>query len=285
MTAEAELRAYLLGQLAEDDQQRVEARVFAGEDTPEELLAIEEEVIDEYVRGEMSGPDRASFESYFLTSERRVKKVSSARALAGALDTFVGAEAASTPAFRRSWPPRVAAAAAGLALVAVGWLTLRTARGPIEPAQPADPAAGADNRTAVPDAVSRPATPPGSSAASPPAQSAISLLLVPGSSRDITGGTRLVVPATAEVVLVDVRFEPADYPRFSAVLRTASGRAVWSGDNLRSAGIGEQMSIRLSWPARNVAADDYLLTVTGITPAGRHEDIADYYFRVTRAGR
>ena len=73
---------YLLGNLTEEEQVEVEDRAFADGDYLSSLEATEADLIDAYVRDELSQSDRRSFELRFLTSPERRRKVEFARALA-----------------------------------------------------------------------------------------------------------------------------------------------------------------------------------------------------------
>ena len=53
---------YLLGKLTEDEQVELEDRAFADADYLSALQATEADLIDAYVRGELSQSDRRSFE-------------------------------------------------------------------------------------------------------------------------------------------------------------------------------------------------------------------------------
>src|SRR3954467_11632978 len=79
---EAVLIPYLLGQLTEAEQAKVEDRAFEDAGFLEALEAAEADLIDSYVRHELSPADRRSFESRFLNSAQRRSKVEFARALA-----------------------------------------------------------------------------------------------------------------------------------------------------------------------------------------------------------
>ena len=78
---EAVLRRYLLGELSEAELDRVEERLFAAadRDSEEQLSPAEDELIDSYVRGELSASEREHFESWFLTSPRRRERLELAR--------------------------------------------------------------------------------------------------------------------------------------------------------------------------------------------------------------
>ena len=75
---------YLLGDLPEEEQARVEDRAFADADYMNALEASEADLIDTYVRGGLSQSERRAFERRFLTSTNRRSKVEFAKALARA---------------------------------------------------------------------------------------------------------------------------------------------------------------------------------------------------------
>ena len=76
------LQNYLLGNLSEKEQVRVEDRAFADPSYLGALEAAEADLIDAYVQGELSQADRRQFEHLFLTSRQRRNKVEFAKALA-----------------------------------------------------------------------------------------------------------------------------------------------------------------------------------------------------------
>ena len=58
------LRQYLLGSAPEDERERLEQALLADENLYEELLAIEDELMDQYVWGQLPEPERTSFLQY-----------------------------------------------------------------------------------------------------------------------------------------------------------------------------------------------------------------------------
>src|SRR5947207_11527127 len=81
---QSRLRRYLLGELPEEEQAKVEEGLFTTDGLWEELSLLEDDIIDSYVRGELQGHDRARFESHFLSSPRRISRVAFARSLLSA---------------------------------------------------------------------------------------------------------------------------------------------------------------------------------------------------------
>src|SRR5215813_12195688 len=73
---------YLLGELAEKEQVEVEDQAFGDEQYMQAVLAVESDLIDEYVRGEIPRNRLQQFEKHFLASAERRDKVEFARALA-----------------------------------------------------------------------------------------------------------------------------------------------------------------------------------------------------------
>lgn len=67
-TDELLLTRYLLGDLAEDEQVRVEDRAFMDPEYLAALEAVETDLIDAYVQGELATADRNAFERKFLVS-------------------------------------------------------------------------------------------------------------------------------------------------------------------------------------------------------------------------
>lgn len=100
---ENELREYLLGDLTEEARRRVEQRLLTEPDFLGELIAGEEELVDEYVGDELSDDERLKFERHFLCTKERRQQLSFARALrryvseSEAKEVVVREEAASVP--------------------------------------------------------------------------------------------------------------------------------------------------------------------------------------------
>lgn len=70
------IRLYLLGKLAGEEREEFERRLFAEDDDfIEELLAVEEEMIDDFLSGDLSTDEAAMFEKNFLVTDERRQKV------------------------------------------------------------------------------------------------------------------------------------------------------------------------------------------------------------------
>jgi len=75
------LRRYLLGELPPREEEQVEERLLTDNDYIEHLEIVEEDLIDEYVRGDLPPPQLQSFEKLFLSHPERRKKIRLAKSL------------------------------------------------------------------------------------------------------------------------------------------------------------------------------------------------------------
>ena len=75
------LRQYLLGSLSIADTETCDELSFTDDGFVMRLQAVEDDLVDAYVLGQLSGGESAQFESHYLVSPRRREKVEFARSL------------------------------------------------------------------------------------------------------------------------------------------------------------------------------------------------------------
>lgn len=78
---EALLVKYLLGELSEEAEARIEKQYFADDDLHEELQAVELDLIDRYIDNELSKETQEKVEKHFLLAPERLQEVKLTRAL------------------------------------------------------------------------------------------------------------------------------------------------------------------------------------------------------------
>ena len=78
---EAMIRRYLLGIASENEQQQVEVALLAEEGLLRLVAVAEDELIDEYLAGELSAAEAASFQSHFLAAKSRRHNLQFGRAI------------------------------------------------------------------------------------------------------------------------------------------------------------------------------------------------------------
>jgi hypothetical protein len=134
------IRRYLLGEIAEQDRELIEARLLTDPQYFNQLVRVEEELTDQYVRYELGQHEREMFEDHFMKASERREDV----AFAMALHRYASSEAIGRPVAGglRAWTAFLTglspqwrmvrnaslACAALLLTVAVAWLLMETAR-------------------------------------------------------------------------------------------------------------------------------------------------------------
>ncbi|MBI1760210.1 MAG: hypothetical protein HYR56_02130 [Acidobacteria bacterium] len=309
---------YLLGDLPEDEQARLEERAFAERDYLRHIEDAENDLIDEYVRGALNETERKQFESRFLVSVERQKKVEFARALARLVPAVEAAEQPATAhwwealsAFLRGWQPALqfSLAAAALLLVIGGLWLFNVTRGlrsqlaqlqaeqhtrqqqaetlrqqaASERARNAELAAQLERERAhsqeLAQQLERQHTP--GSAVSAPFFAA--LFLPPGIARGGTTRPQLLLPPMVRTTRLQVGLERADdFKRYRVELRTAQGQPVWARDQLRPQTARAGRVIQLTIPASTLSAGQYELTLKGVTATQQTEAVRYYYFDVLK---
>jgi hypothetical protein len=83
----AEMRSYLLGNLEADRRAALEESLLSDAGIYEELLLAEEELIDQYVENKLSPSERHQFDTNFLITAERQKKLRFGRLLRRYLDS------------------------------------------------------------------------------------------------------------------------------------------------------------------------------------------------------
>lgn len=119
---------YLLGALPDAETERLDEQSLIDDDFAARLKLAEDDLIDAYVGGTLTGELRDRFESHYLASPRRREKVAFARRFLAAVDR-TGSQLHAVPARpvpprSRTWPFQIAlAAAAVLAVTSIVLLT------------------------------------------------------------------------------------------------------------------------------------------------------------------
>jgi len=276
---DAMLRRYLLGQLSAAELEEVEARLFADEPFWECLGAVEDELIDTYVRGELRGVDRESFESHFLAAPRRRERVALARAW------IVPASAAAprparkwTEALRWLWPvgagwrivPAAALVAACGAVVAVVEINGKLAR-------QNELTAGLQRQIGALTA-SQPPRPQANAPANSPIATTLAFVLTPGAQRDAgKSAQRIVIPRGSESIELTLPLSGSAGGAYRVVIQTAEGAQVWGADQVRSLNGPAGSLLRLSTPARVLVPGDYRVLLWRLIPGQPPEESEEYF--------
>ncbi|MGH9544357.1 MAG: hypothetical protein ACRD23_03995 [Terriglobales bacterium] len=277
---EKRITRYLLGQLAADEQDRLERQYLADDTLFEELLAIEDELRDAYVRGELSGGDRAAFETRLLNGAHQKQQQEFARTLCRYIGEPVTlprrqAQLAAQP--RSLFQALLAlphvvlvpgVSMSILVLIVGGWWLGHRGFQPQLPSPSSEVASG---------------TPP-STGKSPtgdqePEAKTMAVVLSRGLVRGEKGSKPVVIPPDVSQVRLEARVE-VNYPRYEAVLKTAEGKQIWSKGDLEAQAFAGGDRVILALSKNLLPPGDYILTVRGLLTPGNPETVAEYAFRI-----
>src|SRR5215510_8527736 len=122
---------YLLGELPDDEAERLDEQSVVDDDFAARLRLVEDDLVDAYASGRLTGERRKRFEVHYLASQRRREKSSFARQLQAAIDDDLTHRQPPAPAHDRRpaahWWAWAAAAALVLCLGS-SWLYVQDSR-------------------------------------------------------------------------------------------------------------------------------------------------------------
>jgi len=307
------LRRYVLGQVSEEEQHQVEARYFEDEAFLQQLLVTEQDLMGAYIRHELSPGDRQQFEQHFLTIPRRRREVELAEAFGKAVESLGQPidESSRAPRLVQSalrWPgasrasARWLAVAAGLLMLLGGsWLALenRRLRATVAETLGERSELNVQRRRLQTQADSTQARVEQltediqreraarvrleqSIASRQASRGIISLVLLPGVSREVDDQPRLVISPQVSTVVLQLELDKDDtYDGYRAELRTGD-RTVWTQDLLKPSPRQAGAPVLFPVPASRVSAGDYLLMLRGLRAGADPADVASYQFWVVK---
>jgi cell division protein FtsB len=304
------MRRYLLGLLPEPEQVALEERFFEDGEILREMRAVEQDLVDAYVRGQLGPDEKSVFESHYLSVHRRAERVAFAGDLLRLADaepelTLQTGSTESREPFWRKWlslfqTPQFAMSAAGamIAILVVSGLLLfrERARWRQELAKSqAEQAAQKEKLNALEQEIAKGRADAAQLAAEleqlrqqqlgPPEPAApatiFSFLLLPTSRGAAEQQTLRLAPNAARVRL-QMKIRAGGYKSYRVRIDPIDGGNAWESASVtaRSAGISTTLSVLV--PARNLPRGDYNLELSGIDANGAAESIENYSFRVSR---
>ena len=254
------MRRFLVGEVSQSERDLVEERFMTDSTYFEALEALEDELILDYLRGELPEPWLKGFKARILDSPGRQKRVEDMRAFV--TDLRIADRAIAEDDRRTNWAawwtlPRlgiVATCAAVLATVVVGWRLSTRAPGAIEPATTVV------SETPGPIAVA-------------------TFVLAPGLTRsELRQANVFRVPAGVNQINLELTIPGAVPARVGARLRRVGGSDV---NVPREPAVEATPSgAKVTWPVPlRLPRGDYLLTITPTTAPGG-EPLATRFFTI-----
>ncbi len=307
-----QLISYLLGELPEDQCEQIEERFESDQDLFERMLALHDDLIDDYLRDELSARQRRQFERYFPATPQQRERIENARAL---MQAVAAESAAATPILAEprveqvsiwqqlrallrgnQWAMGAAAAMVLLVFTITGLLLFEMLRLRNQLTQVGRQQEGLQQQIAeeharadrlaeeLAQARTQRETPPGTTPSSRPEPDVIaSLILSSDYDQGARGGggvPKLPVSPGSGVIQLQLKLVGADYRSYRVTLKeVSSGKTIrtWAGLRAQTAQPGKVVIIKT--PASSFAgpAKDYIIILDGRTSEGRYENEIDKY--------
>jgi hypothetical protein len=306
------LTQYLLGNLPEEQQERIEGEFLRDDQCYEHLLTLEDELFYDYAQNKLSAGEREQFEKRFLSSEGNRKRALLASALARKLSEAAPVETAERGAAGREPRPfwrslksyfvaqnaamrvsltALAIVAGALIWLAIGIVRLRNefnqfrAQRDVQEGQLRQQAqqerARADElnlklgREVDENAILRREFDKMQAQRVP---SVVSLVLNPATVREKAPMKKVYLPGAGLLKLRLKLKREVEYKSYQVILLTVEGDEKWSQGMLQAQRTDSGRSIVLSLPARILAEGDYELRLKGYAADGALEETGDYYY-------
>src|SRR5262245_4062500 len=314
------IKRYLLGELSETEQIKLEDEYFVDESKYDRLCKVEDELLDAAARGSLSEDDRERFERSYLTNPGRRRRVMFAKALAQVVDENRAAnrDALQTAAEMNgrsdtglSWLSHLARAPRGLRLalsttaallIVLGgmWLVIETSRlrarlaealregeaqrrqEQTQSRQIAD--LEAQSRQLAEERGRLQAQLQAANEKASPSPAPVIFALSLRAFRD-PGGQEpraLIIPRGAEEARLRINLTEHTFPGYQVILLTTDGREVFAIKGISPQATRNGYVLIVNVPARNLASGDNIIALSGISAAGEVETLGKAIIKVKR---
>jgi hypothetical protein len=292
------IRRYLLGDLNEKRQQRLEERFLIDHRFRKRVLLVEDELFDDYVLGALSNDERQKFDKRLLATPEQVKKLETVRmfkdyAVHKGGDDSVQYPSLRRPSFVSRWLDFLLSrrsmiylpAAVGALVILLGIIALIVVQRRSAPSPSAQGAREAiEERLQHLNAQQNTGGDPSDPNALLPS-STLNVTLAPILFRNEKQTSVVTIDADKEIVQFRLLLPEGEHQLFDAVMQKLEGPVLFTVRRLQAATDGGGKLVVLKLPARLLPDGDYLLNLQGISSDGRMSDVAEYYFRILHAGR
>ena len=288
-------RRFLLGELPEEEQWRIEELAFEDPDTFSFLESAEDDLVDDFIRNELSADERQRFENHFLklVPDRR-KYVETSRLMVQGFDKRLSEEPPRPKPFsfltwfkdQNAWLQFSLTAATLALLVIAVWLYLRTRQEPSPTHQ-----AGQNPPVATPTPelkisptetpiqspvhVENKSTPPPERET--PRTGSAYALLQPGLVRS-GGPQQLQLPSDSPHVGVDLLVTRVRHETYEAILQTEDGTTLRRWSDLKPQRSGRLRVLRIEVPVDLLKPQHFYHIVLNGISQGEAQEIDQYPF-------
>ncbi len=299
---EQNFKNYFLGKLSEAEGEAFEEKIATDAELTEKAQIVESELIDDYLRGNLSASERQLFEAIYLITEARREKLRFAKSLWKVANEQKSNEIVfeKTPnslwQIWNAWRVAFVGVAAFLLLGAFVFFWINSSKKEEIVKQQntnQSPTPKAENQNIQPlESVNIPnqksnnsnknisPTPEPKSSPTPkpseqPAPILASFVLSPGTLRDDGEQFIKITPNTNKINLrLNLPKDANKYQTYTATIKTADGETIFTAPNLKS--------LNLTLSADKLENRTYIIFLEGKTAENPPESVAEYTFRVRR---
>jgi hypothetical protein len=270
-----QIRQYLLGETSGPDRDTIEQRFILNDRYFDDVQALEDRLIADFLADRLPGHERQLFEQNFLASPRRRRKVETQRGMRDFLSearspgpevvagpAHIAEQAAAPipvpPGHKFTW---LAAAAAFLLSIGLGVhsVSLRT------------------EITSLRDQLARR---PAATAAEAPEQT-MAIVLDPGIERGGSTPNTLTLPPQVGLIHLRLRLTSSNsYASYAADLELPDGTLLLRQYRLKPQTTGAAALLDLLIPSSLIPSGDYVVTLAGVTASGKFDPKPSYVFRI-----
>jgi hypothetical protein len=267
------IRRYLLGQVSDEEGQRLEERFMTDGEYREEVLILEEDLIDDYLSETLSSEEKEAFEKHWLPYHADRLEIAKGLNSYAAEPAYAGLAASETTPrvpgrvltsekFNRR-PLVIGAIAAGLLFLILGglWLLFRQS--------------GQENRGRFHEELARLNERP----------SGIELSERPVALSPVTlrgAEVSKINPADrGPVVPLLLMLPPDQHNSYQVILRITNPPEEYRIENLDAVSTSSGRAVLFKVPSALLAPGQYSLEVRGRTNSGSFESVADYSLQVS----
>jgi hypothetical protein len=271
LITDAELRQLLLGNVDDKERQRIESLYITNDLLRERVLAVEQDLIEDYLEDSLTAADKEKFlRQYADTPERRQKlritksikdwALLEGTKVAGAAPASGWSRLRARLRLKPLFVIPIAATAIIAIMIGTVWLNSKMQE--------------RNKRLALEEEVARLNTP--SSLREVPAQMS-TLILRPVSVRSVEAQSELMKNPNVEIVeLQSIWPQKERYPAYQAVVRQVGDDQSFTITNLQAENDGNIVRLRL--PAHRLSRGHYQIELTGIAADGSKSPPEEYNF-------
>jgi hypothetical protein len=292
------LRRYVLGRTTAGETERIDELSITSEDIAMRLQAVEYDLIDAYVAGELAGDDLQAVQALRSNDANAAdwqSEILFARALkerlAGGTPKAKPTPARATTVWKRPpsmsrWTLTFAAIAAMLTLVVVGYLAManRLLRRDVDVARTERAALEDRARGLQQQLDAQRAAKPESTQTTPTVIASIVLPPLSRGGTGVAGVATVTTPPDADFIRLHAPIGRARYASVTAVLRdAAANQIVWRQRGAASGATEtgrESHTVAVEVPATLLRPGTYLLEITGTRAGGGSDTLGPYAFQV-----